>query len=266
MLWACLHFPLHLAIIGVVEGSQQIALGRYIFKNLVQLQDYVISACVVQHLDGIALRDTLIANVKTFGLADKLESRDFATVVLDDLYLVANQTGICSVASLAVSNPDGDVPQAFRDFFGDVFSGLYQSTGVKLPQGVNPESLAQGAFLTIYVFYWSSIIMLMIVLAALMWLTKNKEHRPKIFDTLAIYGRLVGCALGLVGGTVAASTTALNKFIASPGILPTCATILFVVIVFDWIGRQLAKKRSRDVWIEADEGNFRGQSADESTA
>jgi hypothetical protein len=35
--WSVLHFPFQLAIVGVVEGSQQVALARYVIKNCTAL-------------------------------------------------------------------------------------------------------------------------------------------------------------------------------------------------------------------------------------
>jgi len=32
-IWAVLHFPLHLSIVGVVEGAQQLAAARYVIRG-----------------------------------------------------------------------------------------------------------------------------------------------------------------------------------------------------------------------------------------
>lgn len=259
MFWAGLHFPLHLGIIGVVEGSQQLALARHIYSNLLKLQDGVIYYCVKQNQEGTVLRDNLAKVVKSFGLEDKLESKDSVGAILSDLYTITNQTGLCSPTNITAIPAGQSLPTAFNSFMGDTFSGLFEATGLNLPQDIDPEVLAPGTFLTLYVFFWASIVMIMACLAILMALTANEEHRPKLFDSLAIKGRIVGIVLGLIGAAIAASSLALHKFIASVGILPTAAAILAVVLVFDWLGRLLSRRRARDEWIEEEsDGTFRG--------
>lgn len=50
--WSALHFPFHLAIVGVVEGSQQIALARYVFKSTAKLMGDIELYCTRQQLEG----------------------------------------------------------------------------------------------------------------------------------------------------------------------------------------------------------------------
>ena len=51
-LWSALHFPFHLAVVGVVEGSQQIALARYVFKSMAKFMKEIEIHCTIQQLDG----------------------------------------------------------------------------------------------------------------------------------------------------------------------------------------------------------------------
>jgi hypothetical protein len=73
--------PLHIGIIGVLEGSQQIAIALYIFKNFIKLEKEIHTFCVLQNLDGITLRDTIPGAIKSLKLEDKPESKEQAALV-----------------------------------------------------------------------------------------------------------------------------------------------------------------------------------------
>ncbi|KAH9215578.1 bacterial low temperature requirement A protein-domain-containing protein [Leptodontidium sp. 2 PMI_412] len=120
--WAGLHFPLHIGIVGVVEGSQQIALTRQIFKMFSEVEDQIHRICVIQHLDGTALADALTTIVKSMKLEEKLESKDQASLVLSEVIALSNQTGICSEANTANLSGLAKFPADFNNFRGSVLA------------------------------------------------------------------------------------------------------------------------------------------------
>jgi hypothetical protein len=58
-----LHLPSHLAILGVVEGSQHLAQARCIYYNTQILFTRARYGCVGQHLDGHALASNLTKTI-----------------------------------------------------------------------------------------------------------------------------------------------------------------------------------------------------------
>lgn len=243
--WAGLHFPLHIGIVGVVEGSQQIALTRQIFKMFSEVEDQIHRICVIQHLDGTALADALTTIVKSMKLEEKLESKDQASLVLSEVIALSNQTGICSEANTANLSGLAKFPADFNNVMIDLLGAIFQSTGIKLPSGVDPSELARSTFLTVYIYFWGSIFTTMVSFAALFWLTKHKEQRAVFFEHMAIGARIAAALVAAVFGAIAASQTGLYYYIKSPGILPTVAGLFFLVVCADRVGRQISVRRLR---------------------
>ena len=241
--WAGLHFPLHIGIVGVVEGSQQIALTRQIFKMFGEVEDQIHQICVIQHLDGTVLANALTTVVKSMKLEEKLESKDQAQLVLTEVLAIANQTGICSEANTTNLAALQRFPTDFNEIMIDILGAIFQSTGIKLPSGVDPSELARSTFLTVYIYYWASILITMLSFAALFWLTKHKEQRAVLFENVAIGARVATALIAAIFGALAASQTGLYYYIKSPGILPTAASLFFLVVCADRVGRQICVRR-----------------------
>ncbi|PVH72039.1 hypothetical protein DL98DRAFT_596367 [Cadophora sp. DSE1049] len=241
--WAGLHFPLHIGIVGVVEGSQQIALTRQIFKMFGEVEDQIHHICVIQHLDGTALANALTTVVKSMKLEEKLESKDQAQLVLTEVVAIANRTGICSEANTANLTALQKFPTDFNEIMIDILGAIFQSTGIKLPSGVDPSELARSTFMTVYIYYWASIFITMLSFAALFWLTKHKEQRAVLFENLAMGARIAIALIAAIFGAIAASQTGLYYYIKSPGILPTVASLFFLVVCADRVRRQICVQR-----------------------
>ncbi|KAH8586366.1 bacterial low temperature requirement A protein-domain-containing protein [Bisporella sp. PMI_857] len=241
--WAGLHFPLHIGVVGVLEGSQQIAIGRYIFKSFVKIENDIHEFCVKQHLDGTALANALTQVMKELKLEDKLESRDQAALIMQELYNLTNVTGICSEANTSNIPAFSSIPTTFDDIMIDIFGALFQNTGINLPSGVDPSELGRSTFLTVYIYYWASICLTMASFAALFWLTKHEEQRAALFEKIALYGRIIAAVIAAIFVTAVASRIFLFYFIRSPAILPTVASIFVIIVVCDRVGRQLSVRK-----------------------
>jgi hypothetical protein len=245
--WAGLYFPLHIGIIGVLEGSQQIAIALYIFKTFMKLEKDIHSFCVVQNLDGIALRESIISAIKSLKLEDKLESKASGPSIPRSL-AVTNITGICSVANTQNLPPLSSFPADFNEIMIDVFGALFQSTGIKLPSRIDPAQLAKSTFLTVYIYYWASICLTVICFAVFFWLTQHKDRRAKVFERIAIGSRAVVAVFAIGMGAAVASNSFLYHYIRSPAILPTVAAALFLVLCGDRWGGDERRGGSRGMW------------------
>jgi hypothetical protein len=73
-LWSVLHFPLHIAIVLVVEGSQQIVQAHHVLKTWTKFIEKVVIACDIDGLEGEALSKALTKVVTPYALQDKPET------------------------------------------------------------------------------------------------------------------------------------------------------------------------------------------------
>ncbi|KAL3428437.1 hypothetical protein PVAG01_01946 [Phlyctema vagabunda] len=245
-IWAGLHFPLHLAIVGVVEGSQQIALSRFVFKQLLSVQSALVRACVTENLDGTELASSVISAIENLNLKNKEQT----ALIIQDVYNASNMTGVCSVANTTNLPELAPVPAAFFDVLRDTFGAVFEATDIKLPSDIEPVALARTTFFTIYVYYWSSIGIVFVASATLLWLTRHKEHRPKQVDIWALIGRALAALFAMGMLAAAASKVFLYRYIRSSAILPTVTVLIFLVVCFDRTGRQLGRRATRE-YIQA---------------
>ncbi|CAL3966802.1 unnamed protein product [Diplocarpon coronariae] len=261
--WSGLHFPLHLGIVGVVEGSQQIALSRQIFKRFGNLEDVVHRVCVKQHLEGPALSDPILAVLKKMKLSDKLESKEQTTLVVQEIQTLANMTGVCSPANTTDAPGRGEFPASFTDVMLDILGAIFQSTGIDIPKGADPTELARSTFTTVYIYYWASVWLTLSCFAVLFWITRHKDHRVDFFDRVATYTRAAAALVAAALTPLAASEIAVYYFIRSPAILPTAAGLLFLVVCCDRFGRQVSVRRLKKhhLIIRNDEEDPKGAGA-----
>ncbi|KAH7057111.1 bacterial low temperature requirement A protein-domain-containing protein [Macrophomina phaseolina] len=227
LVWVFLNFPLHLGIVGIVEGSQQIALAR---------------ACLTEHLSGANLTNALITTVKSFKLDEKVESRDQVPVILASIYAVGNATGVCAESNATAAA----MPPLLREASTDVLGGLFESTGVKVTAGEDAFLSARSAYLTLYIYYWASVFLAMVCFAALFWVVTSKD-RPRggcaganVFERLAIASRMFVAAVAVGMAAGAANHMFIYHFMKSPAVLPVVVGLLAAIVLCDRLGRWLA--------------------------
>lgn len=255
--WAGLHFPLHLGIVGVVEGSQQIALSRQIFKMFNKVEEMIHEVCVDENLDGAALADGISEAIASLDLGSKSESKDQAGVIAQSVAAIASQTGICSVANTTIVNLEDGVarlPASFHGLMRHLLGALFQSTGYKFPKGDDPSLHTDSTFLTVYLYYWGSICLAMTCFAFLLWLTRHQDHRAVFFERMAICSRLGAALLAASLAPLALNSTMLYRYIRTPYILPTVAALFLVVVCVDRVGRQVSVHRLKKAANHVGEG------------
>ncbi|KAL1644250.1 hypothetical protein SLS58_004530 [Diplodia intermedia] len=248
LLWAALHFPLHLSLIGIVEGSQQVALARYVFAALHRFQDAASRACLTEHLSGSSLAAALTAAVTPLKLDEKLESRDQVPVIMASIEAVGNVTGLCSAANTA---GEDEIPDVLRAVTTDVLGGLFESIGVKPPKGVGAYESARSAYFTLYVYYWASLLIAMLCLGAIIWVvatsaasTAKGKGRSALFEKLALGSRAVVVVVAALLGAGAANRLFIYNFLGSMAVLPVVAGLLGAVVLIDRLGRWLDLRKS----------------------
>ncbi|KAF2131089.1 hypothetical protein P153DRAFT_365692 [Dothidotthia symphoricarpi CBS 119687] len=241
--WSCLHFPLHLAIVGVVEGSQQVALARYVSKNHIKILTTVGGACVTQNLDGTKLRDTLLKLVDYYELDTKVDTYAYYETVIDTVYSAGNTTGICAADAVKTQ-----YPVEMSDIEDLLTNGLFTGLGMKLPvdklKNLTPIQIAHDSWGTVYMYYWACFIVMM--LCFISFLVLIRRHKADLFDFVSIPFRALVVGAGVAMLCLKAAPERMYNVMSSPTILPICVVLLFLTTVCDkitsvWCNHQLKK-------------------------
>ncbi|KAF1831106.1 hypothetical protein BDW02DRAFT_532631 [Decorospora gaudefroyi] len=239
-IWSLLHFPFQLAIVGVVEGSQQVALARYVTKNAEKVTQTLIKHCKIEHLEGQKLQDSLIHLLDYFELDTKFETWGYFDFAQAAIWNIGNSTGICSpenAADYTMANAEHDStwPEDFQSVEYYISNGMYTGLGMRLPvyklEEYSPLEVALKGWKLVYLYYWSAFCLIITCLIIFLFLIRR--HQADLFDITSIITRCL--TLGVGGGMLAlmASDDTLYAIIQSPAILPICLLLLFLILVID---------------------------------
>ncbi|KAK0647506.1 hypothetical protein DIS24_g7692, partial [Lasiodiplodia hormozganensis] len=160
-IWALLHFPFQLAVVGVGEGSQHLALARHITNYMKKFESKIIKACVKEGLEGDKLVKKLEEAVKYYQLDKKPECYRQVLQIKDSIAKLGNMTGICAKSytkTFPSSTWDYAFPSDFSDLVTEVGSGVTMSTGMKIPVGEEPFGVLQHSWQIVYIYYWSALL------------------------------------------------------------------------------------------------------------
>ncbi|KAJ4368890.1 hypothetical protein N0V83_005972 [Neocucurbitaria cava] len=234
--WSLLHFPLQLAIVGVVEGSQQLALARYVAKNAEKVSNSIIEYCQTENLDGQKLQDKLMSLLDYFELDSKLETAGYYDFVLDAIWNVGNTTGICSAENAAsYNNENATWPDEIVAVDMGLSNGLYAGLGMKLPidklEEYTPLEVAVEGWRLVYLYYWSSFCLLIACLIIFLFLIRR--HKADLFDFTSVITRFIVFGIGGAMMALMGNDVKLYNAISSPALLPICVFLLFLILVID---------------------------------
>jgi hypothetical protein len=243
-IWSVLHFPLHLAIVGAVEGAQQMVLARYTLQNAEKFAAKCVDYCVTKGYEGKKLTEALTAAVNYFAFTDKPETLMQYDVIMTTIYDLGNTTGICTAKGLE----DQEASLGYykiSELVLDVTGGLFQANGAKLPKGTDPSLTVESAFLTVYEYYWASWIVLFLCSNVFLYLV-HKDKKTDLFDWIANITRFIGTVIcgGLFGvafkthnGKPGTVSYTVRTILGGPYAVPIVVTILFIILSFDQLAR-----------------------------
>jgi hypothetical protein len=263
-IWSLLHFPFQLAIVGVVEGSQQVALARYVLKNYVKIDKSIVDYCVKQNLDGQKLQDKLVELLDYWQFDKKIETIAVNDRVMVFVESIGNATGICSPANATEYATTENWPEDIVMMTLEMFDGVYQGLGMKIGtdklEEQNATLIAIKSWKVVYMYYWGSFCLLIACLITFLFLIRR--HKIDLFDFVSIISRCLALAVGAAMLALVANDDLLYGFIGSPGVLPTCLCLLFLIIFFDklsavYCNSQL-KKSGKPFALEHDEEHHHG--------
>jgi hypothetical protein len=248
-IWSLLHFPFQLAIVGVVEGSQQVAMARYVLKNVAkgtkQLQDICLTGS-----DGAKLQESLVKFADKFQFTSKLDTYGYYEDIMWHVYNIGNATGICSPQNTTAYGAHiGTWPDDFWWIDNAVSNGVYSSLGVKMPikkleAFEEPIDIAEKSWWLTYMYFWSCFCALIVSL--IVFLILIRRHKADAFDFVSIIVRCLVLGAGGAALAILAFPQRLVDILNSPAILPMAVVLMFVILCSDklasiWCNWRLVK-------------------------
>lgn len=237
-IWSVLHFPIHLAIVGLVEGAQQVALARYIARGLLKIDKSFSQFCFKDHLGGEALTAALADAINALQLDKKLQSAVFLDEIQSAIYSVGNTTDICAPS---VTGPD--FPDQLMVVYADTAAAMYSALGLPIKLDKNVLDTMFESWKLVYRYFWASFLILSacFLVVSLMIRTTKVD----LFDYFALVGRgaVILGAFGL--SMLSINKDAMYAVMETPWILPVAVGLLYLIIVMDRIGKWLANIRNR---------------------
>ncbi|CAO2653794.1 Nn.00g032050.m01.CDS01 [Neocucurbitaria sp. VM-36] len=258
-LWMALHLPFHLAILGVVEGSQQLVQARYIYFSKEKLLHEAWYRCVGNHLDGQALTTNLTKNIEYFKINQSAQGTLALDYVYREIYLLGNTTNVCSPSNTTdYTNDFGGVPHTFANFISRAIGAMVQAFEIDIPpEGeVRSSRIALRSWTVIYTYFWSAIILLLASYTITSLLSDaDVEYGPRLrrYISFSILSRALMISLAVVMLVVGLTNFMfLQGYIASAWILPTVVLSLFIICWSDrgsklWRQRQGQMRRYEGV-------------------
>lgn len=240
-IWSALHFPIHLAIVGLVEGAQQIALARYVTNGIVKLEKILMQACFKNHLEGEDLTKQLVYGIKGFYLDKKVSSLIFLDEIQADIYTIGNTTDICGAG---VTGSDVlALPKPFLSLYYHTAAAMYSALGLSMPVDKDVIAVMIESWKLVYRYFWSAFLILVgcfLVVTILIRTTKVDA-----FDYMACFNRsaVIVVAASLLG--LSASKDLLYHMMETPFMLPVAVILLYLIIILDRFGAWIANRRNR---------------------
>ncbi|KAK3302897.1 bacterial low temperature requirement A protein-domain-containing protein [Chaetomium strumarium] len=243
-IWSALHFPIHLAIVGLVEGAQQVALARYVAHNGLKLEEKFVQYCFRDHLDGEALADKLRAAVESLHLDKKLASLIFVDGIERDIYAIGNSTGICTSSNSVANGTSGaDFPDALLVLYGKVVAAMYSALGLSIPLDEGVLGVMFESWKLVYRYFWAAFLVLMACFLVVTLLIRTTK--VDAFDYTACFARAAVIVAAASILALSASKDVMYAIIGTPVILPLAVGLMYLIIVLDRVGAWIANRRNR---------------------
>ncbi|KAI5296430.1 hypothetical protein KEM52_002698 [Ascosphaera acerosa] len=244
--WVALHFPLHVSLILLAEGSEILALALDIFAKIRNLGKLLSSVCKPGRDDAVTFVALLRAAINRMDI-DYRHSKSNEQQAIDGI--------LQQLQSSPFSCNDESGFAAFtlarsHDLMGNVTTSLFASMGIEAPPTrniANHRLLMEYLDLLefVYLYYFVVAALTMFIFAMLVPLTR--QQIIKSFEYLSTGYRLVMAALlgSLTALTVDYSAT--YRYMTSPIILFTFAGVLLVGLIVDRVLDTLTQRRLANV-------------------
>lgn len=241
-IWSLLHFPIHLAIVGLVEGAQQIALARYMSINSKNFEKALVKYCLQDHLDGADLVSALEDSLKYLKLDKKLGGLIYVDDLNIDLETIGQSPGICGAD--VTGSGVMDLPEELQLMWYRAMNALYSSLGLVLPHDRDPLEVMLESWSLVYRYFWGAFVILMICFLVAMFLIRR--NRIDAYHITSFFNRGLAVATGAVFLGLSATEDILNTIMEAPIILPIAVFLIYGIVLTDRLGMLLANYRNRE--------------------
>lgn len=225
-IWTQLHFPFHVMVVLLSEGSQILVLTLDISLKLKYLSNTILSACEPPRPDPNFAIDQLnntIADMDIDYTKGALKEQRCIQYILQTL---RDSPQLCP----SMNNPGSLTLQRSHDLMGNVTASLFSSMGITLPLDVVESEKLLMLYLRllgfVYIYYFVVASFAMFILAAFVFLTQR--HTGRIYAWVAITTRVLLGIILLAMVTIVANFDLIYRFMTSPLIIFTFTLALFV--------------------------------------
>lgn len=248
-IWTFLHFPFHMALVLLMEGTNQLISWRHITEYT-----YHVFGTLLGILDAINSSEkfpaqSVIVDAFNFSMTTVLNNTFFAVTddefnsILDGYTILAGENG----TNITYGSPE--YTMTMREVLIDLLEIVFTGYGFEPPAieaGALPSEIYDkyyGVFNLIFVYFFVSAGIVLISLGVLTWITlKEKSSRSRCRYIGIIANVLFGLALALL--SIMETTSAAGNLGISVWTLPLLVFILFIALLLNhtpW-GVKLPKK------------------------
>ncbi|KAF2755590.1 hypothetical protein EJ05DRAFT_478564 [Pseudovirgaria hyperparasitica] len=249
--WAFLHFPFHLSVVGIVEGAQQIVRARYVIDGDKKFNKSAMQYCVKENLDGIKLQNKLAELIRYYDFPSKAQSNQFLPDIYESLYAVGNHTDICSPEnSEGYVNANGEMiayPDELWYLWEKTISAVYAGTVTdkQVPDFDDALTSSISAWETAYSYFWGALGLLAFTTILMFFMCRRSKR--DIYTYFGIGVRVFVLVMAaFLGGYAAANDDFFTSFMYSSAVVPTAMACLFLIVFVDSIGRGLSNYALRN--------------------
>ncbi|KAK0648006.1 bacterial low temperature requirement A protein-domain-containing protein [Cercophora newfieldiana] len=245
-IWSVLHFPIHLAIVGLVEGAQQVALARYIARGILKLEHSFTEYCFRDHLDGEKLTEKLASSINYLQLDKKLHSLIYLDEIQLAIWEVGNTTGICDASGGGTGAID--FPEALSLLYANTAAAMYSALGLAIPLDKDVIETMFESWKLVYRYFWAAFMLLMACFLVVMVLIRTTKS--DVFDWVAVTIRATSviASLGLL--LLSVDKKLMYGIMETGWILPVSVGMIYLIIVLDRISALIANRRNRKSGVE----------------
>lgn len=225
-IWTQLHFPFHVMVVLLSEGSQILVLTLDISLKLKYLSNTILSACEPPRPDPNFAIDQLNSTIVDMDIDYTKGALKEQRCIQYILQTLRDSPQLCP----SMNNPGSLTLQHSHDLMGNVTASLFSSMGITLPVDVVESEKLLMLYLRllgfVYIYYFVVASLAMFILAAFVFLTQR--HTGRIYAWVAITTRVLLGIILLAMVTIVANFDLIYRFMTSPLIIFTFTLALFV--------------------------------------
>lgn len=192
-IWAQLHFPFHVVLILLLEGSQILALTLDVALKLKYLGETIVFACEEPRPDPVyavkLLKSTIVDMEIDYG-GRNLKEKEFIDTIIETLSIQP----LCPVEGSTYYSLTHD---RANDLMGNVTVALFSSMGITPPTEDDISQLDSGKLLMMYVKLLGFVYVYFFVVAALamilfsIFVFLTRRHLRMLYRGVAVGTRIV---------------------------------------------------------------------------